>query len=83
MAEQEQPASIAFGQRLRELRIERGVSQEALAHRVGLDRTAVTKLERSAANPRLSTVLWLAHGLDVPPEALVRGLAWTGPGREA
>lgn len=67
-------ACAAFAQRLRELRIERGVSQAHLARRAGLHRTQIGKLELGEREPRLGTLLRLAHGLDVPPEVLLKGL---------
>jgi transcriptional regulator with XRE-family HTH domain len=68
-------ASVGFGLRLRELRAERRVSQERLARRTGINRVTIGKLEQGASDPRLSTILRLADGLDMPPEALVRGLS--------
>lgn len=67
-------ACAAFARRLRELRVERGVSQAHLARRAGLHRTQISKLELGEREPRLGTLLRLAYGLDVPPEALLKGL---------
>jgi transcriptional regulator with XRE-family HTH domain len=61
----------AFGRRLRNLRTERGFTQERLARRTGLHRTALSKLDHGLADPLLSTVLRLAHSLDVKPCELV------------
>lgn len=68
----------AFGRRLRALRGEQSVSQDALARRAGIHRTEVGKLECGERDPRLTTILRLAHGLDLPPEALVEGLIAEG-----
>jgi transcriptional regulator with XRE-family HTH domain len=65
----------AFGQRLRELRVQRDIAQDGLAARSGIHRTAISKIERGATNPQLTTILRLARGLDVTPGAL---LAETG-----
>jgi transcriptional regulator with XRE-family HTH domain len=69
--------NVAFGQRLRELRHERGVSQETLARMTGVNRTSVWTCENGGSDPRLSTILRLARGLDVTPgvllDPLVRG----------
>jgi len=63
---------IAFGERLRNLRQERGwVSQEAFAHHVGLDRTYISGLEHGRRNPTLDVVVKLAHGPDVTPSELL------------
>lgn len=63
---------IAFGERLRDLRQERGwSSQEYFAHHVGLDRTYISGLERGRRNPTLDVIVKLAHGLDVTPSELL------------
>lgn len=64
----------AFGQRLRELRAERGISQDQLARRTGIDATAVGRFERGAREPRLRSILRLAEGLSVKPGRLVDDL---------
>ncbi|MBI6150813.1 helix-turn-helix transcriptional regulator [Serratia surfactantfaciens] len=47
---------IKFGQRVRELRKERGWSQEEFADRCGLDRTYVSGIERGVRNPTLAII---------------------------
>jgi transcriptional regulator with XRE-family HTH domain len=66
--------SIAFGQRLRELRVERGVSQDQFAHATGIHPTAIGRFERGDREPRLRSILRLAEGLGVQPGRLVDGL---------
>lgn len=65
------PHRVAFGERLRELRQERGLSQEGFAHHVGLDRTYVSGLERGRRNPTLDVIVKLAEALEVQPAALL------------
>ena len=55
----------SFGMALREARLESGQSQEALALKVGLDRTFVSATERGRKNPTLVSMLRLCEGLDV------------------
>ncbi|GAA1850113.1 helix-turn-helix domain-containing protein [Microbacterium koreense] len=55
----------AFGARVRELRVERGWSQEDFAHRADLDRTYVSGIERGRRNPTLDIIYRLAGTLDV------------------
>lgn len=43
--------AAAFGQRLRELRAECGMSQDKLARRTGIDATAIGRFERGAREP--------------------------------
>lgn len=65
---------IAFGQRLKQLREERGLSQEGLADRAELDRTYISLLERGKRNPGLMNLLRLASALGIDVSELVRGL---------
>jgi transcriptional regulator with XRE-family HTH domain len=66
--------SAAFGQRLRELRAERGISQDQLAHLTGIHPTAIGRFEWGAREPRLRSILRLAEGLDVRPGRLLDDL---------
>lgn len=62
-----------FGANVRRLRIERGVSQEAMADAVGLAPTYVGQLERGLRNPTLAVVERFARVLEVDPlELLMR-----------
>lgn len=63
----------AFGQRIRERRVELGLSQEALADRAGLHRTYVSAVERGIRNLTLTSILRLAVALDLDPAKLVTG----------
>jgi transcriptional regulator with XRE-family HTH domain len=65
-------ARVLFGQRLRELRKQVGLSQEALAHQAGLDRSYVGGVERGEYNISLLNICLLAEALDVPPYELLR-----------
>lgn len=60
-----------FGQVIRNMRKERGLSQEALALQCGLDRTFISLLERGLRQPSLSTILVLAFCLQISPGLLV------------
>ncbi len=62
---------LAFARRLREARKASGLTHVKLASRSGLHHTEISKLERALTDPRLSTVVRLARGLDVPTSALV------------
>ncbi len=61
----------AVARRLRETRAASGLTQDRLARRSGVHHTEISKLERALTDPRLSTVVRLARGLDVPTSALV------------
>jgi transcriptional regulator with XRE-family HTH domain len=64
-------ASLAFGLRLRELRAQRRISQDTLARRTDVHPTAIGRLERGDREPRLTTILRIARGLEVQPGALL------------
>ncbi|HSS50797.1 MAG TPA: helix-turn-helix transcriptional regulator [Thermoanaerobaculia bacterium] len=67
-------ASTAFGKRLRELRNRQDLSQDALADATDVHTTAIGRMERGGREPRLTTILRLANGLNVQPGELVDGL---------
>lgn len=72
-------ASKAFGKRLKALRDKHGVSQDALARETDVHPTAIGRFERGAREPRLTTILRLARGLDVRPGELVDDLPASRP----
>lgn len=72
------PVGTAFGQRLAQLRTDKQLSQEALAHRADLHRTLISKLEKGTNVPRLDTVLKLAASLEIEPGQMIAELpVWT------
>lgn len=56
----------AFGDEIRRLRTERGISQEALADLAELHRTYVGSIERGERNISLDNIARLAKALNVP-----------------
>jgi transcriptional regulator with XRE-family HTH domain len=60
-----------FGQRVRQIRQERGLSQEQLAAVSGLHRTYVGGIERGERNVALLNIIALARALEVPPARLL------------
>jgi transcriptional regulator with XRE-family HTH domain len=58
--------------RLKELRKERGMSQEELASRASISRTYLARLETARQVPTLSTLEKLAKALKVPVEKLLK-----------
>lgn len=59
------PALIKLGQRIRELRIEKGFSQESFAHEVSLDRTYMGGVERGERNVAALNLIRIAKCLNV------------------
>lgn len=72
------PAQVKFGARARTHREALGLSQMALADRIGLHFTFVSSVERGERNLSLASLLRLAEGLGVNPAVLVDGLRWSG-----
>jgi transcriptional regulator with XRE-family HTH domain len=52
-----------FGQVVRRLRLEQGISQERLANLAGIDRAYMGALERGIRNPSLTMIARVAEGL--------------------
>jgi transcriptional regulator with XRE-family HTH domain len=56
-----------FGERLRELRTQRGLSQERLAELAGLDRNYIGQIERAERNVALVNIVRIAKALEIEP----------------
>jgi transcriptional regulator with XRE-family HTH domain len=61
-----------FGERLRELRVERNLTQTELAQRCGSNRPFISNLERGVKVPSLTMVLRLAEALECRVYDLVK-----------
>lgn len=59
-----------FGERLRELRTERDLSQERLAELAGLDRNYIGQIERAERNVALVNIVRIAGALKIEPAEL-------------
>ncbi|PWC19022.1 helix-turn-helix domain-containing protein [Brenneria corticis] len=57
--------TIRFGQRVKTLRLQAGLSQEAFADKCGLDRTYISGIERGVRNPTLEVIGVIADGLGI------------------
>src|SRR4051794_17255479 len=57
-------AGEVFGNRMREIRTKRGLSQQAVAERAGIAQTHVSDIELGFKLPNLLTVVRLALALD-------------------
>ncbi|WEE03806.1 helix-turn-helix transcriptional regulator [Serratia marcescens] len=56
---------VHLGQRVKLLRLQAGLSQEAFADRCGLDRTYISGIERGVRNPTLEVLYIIATGLSI------------------
>jgi transcriptional regulator with XRE-family HTH domain len=66
-----------FGTNLACRRKRARLSQEELAVRASLHRTAIGQLERGERTARIDTLVKLAGSLNLPPGELLDGMAWT------
>lgn len=64
--------AIDVSNRLRELRLERGMSMRALARASGLSTNALSMIERARTSPSVSTLYKIADALGVPITAFFR-----------
>jgi transcriptional regulator with XRE-family HTH domain len=65
----------ALGARVRQLRLEAGLTQASLSQRSGLFRTHLSRIECGTANPTLAAIVSIAMALGVEPCALLRDAA--------
>jgi transcriptional regulator with XRE-family HTH domain len=57
---------------MRRLRAARGLSQEALAHECGINRTYLSAVERAERNVSIDNIARVAKGLKVEPWRLLK-----------
>ena len=62
---QKSPILEVFGQNVRRLRVEQGLSQEQLADKAGLHRTYIGMIERAEKNITLCNIERIAKALEV------------------
>jgi XRE family transcriptional regulator, regulator of sulfur utilization len=62
----------AFGAAVRAARMDAGVAQEELAHKAGVERSHLGKIERGEHMPTLGLVLKVARALNIGADDLVR-----------
>lgn len=64
----------SLGETIRIHRLERNMTQEFVAERLGVSRQAVSKWESGASEPSTSNLLALAKLFEISPEELLRGV---------
>ncbi|HOA78371.1 MAG TPA: helix-turn-helix transcriptional regulator [Bacilli bacterium] len=57
--------NVLFGKRIRQLRMQKGLSQEELGYEAGLHRTYIGQIERAEKNITLKNIAKIAKELDV------------------
>jgi len=71
MGDRRRAPAEAFGQVLRKLRIQKGLTQEALALEADTERSHISSLERAEKGPSLGTIFKLARALGMSAGDLV------------
>lgn len=76
----ESDARLAYfiGRRMRRIRRDQDLSQEAVAWVAGIHRTQISLYERGELMPLLGSFVRLAGGLGVSPCELLDGITWEG-----
>jgi len=60
-----------LGERIREIRKEKGISQKQLAHSIGKDQQSIQRLEAGNINPSYFYLYEIAEGLNVTLHNLI------------
>lgn len=63
--ERSKDITVRFGQRVKTLRLQARLSQEAFADKCGLDRTYISGIERGVRNPTLEVIGVIADGFGI------------------
>lgn len=66
------PLRDILAKNMRRLRAGRGLTQEALAHDCGINRTYLSAVERSERNISIDNVARIANGLKIEPWKLLK-----------
>jgi transcriptional regulator with XRE-family HTH domain len=64
MGDKKSPSQV-FGEVLRELRLEHGLTQDQLAELADTERSHISSLERAEKGPSLATILTLSRALSI------------------
>ncbi|WP_273419352.1 helix-turn-helix domain-containing protein [Veillonella caviae] len=65
---------IKLGQRIKELRKQKNLSQEKFALQINLDRSYYTSVENGKRNVSIENIKKIADGLNISLEELFKGL---------
>ena len=66
-------AVVYIGDRLKDVRVQRAMTQEELAGKAGIGKNTVNRIERNLTEPHMSTLRKVARALGVEPSELVKG----------
>jgi transcriptional regulator with XRE-family HTH domain len=80
MNAQDARLACVVGRRMRRIRRDQELSQEAVAWTAGIHRTQISLYEHGERMPLLGSFIRLAGGLGVSPRTLLDGITWDGEG---
>lgn len=63
---------LALSTNIKRIRKEQGISQEKLALKADIDRSYMSEVERSLANPSIEALIKIGNALDVTPSELLQ-----------
>ena len=61
------PTVVYIGEKLKEIRTRRFLTQEELAEKAGVSHSTIVNIERNHAEPQFRTIRKLAKALDIDP----------------
>ena len=56
---------LKLGERVKQLRVQKGLTQMELAHRIGKDHPSINRLEKGKINPSYFFLYEVAEGLEI------------------
>ena len=62
--EYDDPPMVVIGYNIKQMRIDKNLTQEDLAKKVGIDQADLSKIEKGLSNPSIKTINRIASGLD-------------------
>lgn len=65
---------VRFGERIKQLRLSKGISQEKFALSIDMDRTYYASVESGKRNISIINIQKIANGLDITLEELFKGM---------
>lgn len=65
------PVVVYIGEKLKEVRTKRLLTQDELAEKAGVSQSTIANIERDNAEPQFRTIRKLAKALDIDPTALL------------
>jgi len=71
------PALESIAEKVKAARTAKGLSQRALSQRTGIPQSHISKIENAGSDIRISSMLMIAHALDLELTLIPRGLVKT------